>query len=236
LSVVVVFSIAPPKLNMRIALLFVVAFAVLATAEQSSKMLFHLAETTTPGEPVVTDHVSRVSANVTRSVRADDIDIDKIIAIGKAIWEIIKANAPVVNYKTDWAGAVPKGVDWMELEGFKDVNWGPFGWTFKNVYGATTAEFKWKFAWTCKGSYQGHGKFLVNVGAAVEKIYAAWGFTVNVNANVDQTPTNYGTKVDPIAGLNIDVSIEVKTVLQSQTAHCRVNVRGDCSGKKVACE
>ena len=212
------------------SLLVVLVVAALAFADQASDLKFERADLTAPAD-LAPAHFE--PSNFTGP--EPDIDIATIIAIGKAVWEFVKANAPVVNYKTDWAGAVPKGVDWMDLENFKDQKWGPFGWTFKNFYSMTVVDFQWKFAWTCKGSYNGHGQFIMNAGAAIEKIYAAWGYTVDAKVSVDQTPTNYGTKVDPIAGLNIEVSLDVKTVLQSQTVRCRVNIRGDCSGKKVAC-
>jgi len=165
----------------------------------------------------------------------DDIDIDKIIEIGKQIWEIVKAGKPVVDYKNDWSGAVPKGVDWMDLEGFKDMTYGPFAWVFKNTFGVVNVNFKWHFAYSCKGSYNGHGAFLMHVGTAIEEIYAAWGYTVDVKATVDSTPTNYGTKIDPIAGLAVEVTMDVKTVLQSFTERCRVSIRGDCSAQILAC-
>jgi len=165
----------------------------------------------------------------------NDIDIDKIIEIGKQIWEIVKAGKPVVDYKNDWSGAVPKGVDWMDLEGFKDMSFGPFAWVFKNTFGMTNVNFKWHFSYACKGSYNGHGAFLMHVGTAIEEIYAAWGYTVDVKATVDATPTNYGTKVDPIAGLAVEVTMDVKTVLQSFTERCRVSIRGDCSAQILSC-
>jgi len=166
----------------------------------------------------------------------DEISIDDIIAIGKKVWEIIKAGQPVVDYKNDWAGAVPKGVDWMDLEGFKDMSYGPFGWTFKNTFGMTNVNFKYHFAYSCKGSYNGHGAFLVNVGAGIEEIYAAWGYTVNVNCTVDSNPTNYGTKIDPIAGLTVEVTMDVKSVLQSFTERCRVSIHGDCTANILSCD
>jgi len=166
----------------------------------------------------------------------NDINIDDIIAIGKKVWEIVKEGQPVVDYKTDWAGAVPKGVIWSDLENFNDMTYGPFGWTFKNAFGMTNVNFKWHFAYACKGSYNGHGSFLMNVGTAIEEIYAAWGYTVNVNCTVDSNPTNYGTKVDPIAGLNVEVTMEVKTVIQSFTERCRVSIHGDCQAETLACD
>jgi len=165
-----------------------------------------------------------------------EIDIDQIIEIGKKVWEIIKAGKPVVDYKNDWAGVVPKNVKWDELEGFRDMSFGPFGWEFKNVYGMTNINFKWHFAYACKGSYNGHGAFLMNVGTGIEEIYVAWGYNVNVKAVVDTNPTNYGTKVDPIAGLTIEVTMEVKTVLQSFTERCRVSIHGDCRAEILACD
>jgi len=171
-----------------------------------------------------------------KKVKGDDIDIGNLIEIGKQVWEIVKAGKPVVDYKNDWAGCVPEGVDWMDMEGFKDMTFGPFAWTFKNTFGVTNVNFKWHFAYACKGSYNGHGAFLVNVGTAIEEIYAAWGYTVDVTATVDSHPINYGTKVDPIAGLAVEVTMEVKTVLQSFTERCRVSIRGDCSAQILACD
>jgi len=190
--------------------------------------------------PVETPHAVPTNLNYVAKERAgnpqDDIDIDKLIEIGKKIWDIIKAGKPVVDYKNDWAGAVPKDVDWMDLEGFKDMSFGPFGWVFKNTFGVTNVNFKWHFAYACKGSYNGHGAFLLNVGTAIEEIYAAWGYTVDVKATVDEHPTNYGTKIDPIAGLAVEVTMDVKTVLQSFTERCRVSIHGDCSAKILACD
>jgi len=164
-----------------------------------------------------------------------NIDISTIITIGKTVWEIIKDGKPVVDYKDDWAGAIPKGVSWTDLEGFKDYRWGPFGWDFNNILGMDNVKFSWNFIWSCKGSYNGHGSFIMNAGASIIEIYAAWGYTVNVNVSVDKTPVNYGTKVDPIAGIAVEVTLDLKSVLQSFTERCRVSLRGDCSAAQVSC-
>jgi len=181
-------------------------------------------------------HLEGAPAKYFPSAVKDDIDIDKLIEIGKQIWEIVKEGQPVVDYSTDWAGAVPKDVGWMDLEGFKDMSYGPFAWTFKNTFGMTNVNFKWHFGYSCKGSYNGHGAFLTNVGTGIEELYAAWGYTVNVNATVDPNPTNYGTKIDPIAGLNVEVTMDVKTVLQSFTERCRVSIHGDCTATIISCD
>ena len=223
---------------MRFAVILVALACVAFAATDDELRTTSISVTLPANGPVVMEHAVATDLFAEPRVKAplrEDIDIDKLIAIGKKIWEIVKAGQPVVDYKNDWAGVVPKNVEWMDLEGFKDMTWGPFGWTFKNTFGMTTVEFKFHFSFSCKGSYNGHGGFLMNVGTAIEKIYAAWGFTVNINALVDQNPINYGTKIDPVAGLAIEVTLEVKSVIQSFTERCRVTVRGDCTGKVLAC-
>ena len=202
-----------------------------AALQNDANMVVDQVELTTPiNEPTLEGMDNRAL-----EPQPANIDIGTIIEIGKTVWEIIKEGKPVVDYKTDWAGAVPKGVSWTQLEHFRDYKWGVFGWTFKNAFGAETVRFRWNFVWSCKGSYNGHGSFLMHVGAAVTEIYAAWGFTVNVVCTVDSNPVNYGTKVDPIAGLQVEVTLDVRSVLQSFTERCRVNLRGDCSAAKLSC-
>ena len=217
--------------DMKFVVLAVLALACCAVAEQNDGMLVKSIDVMTPiNEPEVFERTPELQAE-----NPKNIDIATIVTIGKTVWEIIKEGKPVVDYKNDWAGAVPKGVAWNHLEGFRDYKWGPFGWTFTNTYGMTTVKFHWNFAWTCKGSYNGHGAFLMNVGTGIKEIYAAWGFTVNVRCTVDSHPVNYGTKVDPIAGLAVEVTLDVRTVLQSFTERCRVSLRGNCAAAKIAC-
>jgi hypothetical protein len=220
------------------------ALACVALAVSKDSLLITSVTLTRPTlGPVEWDHANPTHLEgVTPLVHAvptklkDDIDIDQLIELGKKIWDIVKEGKPVVDYKNDWAGAVPKNVMWTDLEGFKDMTYGPFAWTFKNTFGSVNVNFKWHFAFACKGSYDGHGAFLMNVGTAIEEIYAAWGYTVNVQATVDPNPTNYGTKIDPIAGLNVEVTMDVKTVLQSFTERCRVSIHGDCTAQVLACD
>jgi len=215
--------------TMKYVVLAVVALACVAAAAQNGDLLLSNARLTIPKtEPV--EHIRDVAAEPPKNV-----DISTIITIGKAVWEIIKDGKPVVDYKTDWAGAVPKGVSWGELEGFKDYRWGPFQWDFDNLLGMTNVKFHWNFAWSCKGSYNGHGAFIMNAGAAVVEIYAAWGYTVDVTCTVDSNPINYGTKVDPIAGIAVEVTLNVNSVLQSFTERCRVSLRGNCNAALISC-
>jgi len=226
------------NLKMKYVTVFVVALACIALAEQEGNLLLTSVHVTTPaGEPVVytRDAIEQPRTKEAGDVVPQNIDIATIVTIGKTVWEIIKDGKPVVNYNDDWAGAVPEGVSWNQLEGFKDYRWGPFGWDFSNIVGMNNVKFSWNFIWSCKGSYNGHGAFIMNAGASIIEIYAAWGYTVDVSVTVDKTPINYGTKVDPVAGLAVEVTLDLKSVLQSFTERCRVSLRGNCDGVKISC-
>ena len=220
---------------MKFVIFALVALACVAAAENDPNLLLTSVHLTVPtGEPVQFTRDPVVYEQQGEPV-PQNIDIATIITIGKTVWEIIKDGKPVVDYKSDWAGAIPKGVSWTDMEGFKDYRWGPFGWDFSNILGMDNVKFSWNFIWSCKGSYNGHGAFIMNAGASIIEIYAAWGYTVNVNVNVDSNPINYGTKVDPIAGLAVEVTFDLRSVLQSFTERCRVSLRGNCATAKISC-
>lgn len=48
--------------------------------------------------------------------------LSDIIKIGKAVWDFIKDNRAVVDMKTDWAGAMPKGIPTpIDMSGWQTV-------------------------------------------------------------------------------------------------------------------
>ena len=50
------------------------------------------------------------------------ISLSDIIKIGKSVWDFIKDNQAVVDMKTDWAGAMPKGIQTpIDMSGWKTV-------------------------------------------------------------------------------------------------------------------
>jgi len=216
---------------MRTVLSLVLLACVVFAASDDELRIIRIDRIHPDTDAVVSPSISYVNTTSERL----GVDINTLVRIGKALWDIISDGKSVVNLKVDWSGAIPKDTSASSLTGWRDATWGTFGWTFTNVYGMETVRFMWNFVFNCRGAYNGKGAFLTNVGTGVKEIYAAWGFTVDVTASVDSTPVNYGTAVDPIAGLQIEVTLKVSSVLQSFTERCRVAVRGDCTGSKIAC-
>ena len=208
---------------MKAVLIAFLAVAVLA----SQPGIVHSVEFTANNEIIAkSEHVKKERVGV---------DIATIVNVALTVWDIIKENAPVINYATDYANAIPKDAGWLDLENFTDTKYGPFGWVMKDVLNLTLVEFKFYFSYACQGSYEGHGKFLDNVTPSIEHIYAANGWTVNVNTTIPERPTNYGTRVDPIAGLQVLVTLDARSVLQQFVHKCHVSIKGDCSVTILGC-
>lgn len=180
------------------------------------------------------------------------IDITDLINIGKIAWyvcpllqtvllllshrNVVKDGHQVVNYQEDYATAIPRQAAWDDLSLFQDFKMGPYGWRFADCLGKETVEFKWYYTMQCNGSYAGHGRFLTNIGATVVSIYSAWGYYVSVNCTVPAKPLNYGTPQEPIAGMQVFVTMEVATAVQTFVKKCLATVRGDCQIKIITCD
>jgi len=154
-----------------------------------------------------------------------------LVNIGKTAWNIIQSNKAVVNYETDWAGAIPAGYedDWIGLAGWEDVKSEEFRFHYK-IAGDTVSELKGRFRWSAEGytvengEHKGH--YVQNAGFAIERLYAKVGQTVNANVNA-RSPINYGTVEQPIGGIDIEVLFGSANNFNEEVTTCTVTLRGD---------
>jgi len=162
------------------------------------------------------------------------IDPATIILIGKTLWAIVKENKPESNLDTNQNAVVPKGTTWTDLAGWRQQRWPGWQWTLVNGFGGTVVDYKWAFNFLCQGKYNNIGKYLENAGAFPTALDVAWGYTVNVKAQV-LNPFNFGTTSNPIAGLTLTMTLDSTTVIKKITQTCTVNLLGDCSTQLVSC-
>ena len=79
------------------------------------------------------------------------------------------------------------------------------------------------------------GYYLNNAGAVYETLSASWGYTVEVDSTV-QPPLNTGSFSEPVASLDMELSLHVSTVLRDITDKCHVRMNGkDGRVRRVAC-
>lgn len=160
-----------------------------------------------------------------------------IIQIGKKAWDFVKNNKAVVDYDDDWAGAVPQTYqdDWRNLQGWKDVKSDTYRFHYK-IAGDTVSELKWRYAWSAEGrDANGIGRYVINGGARIEKLYAKVGQTLTAKVSSNE-PVNMGTVEDPIGAIDIEVSFTSASVWNSATTTCTVKIMGNSKYDELSCK
>jgi hypothetical protein len=163
------------------------------------------------------------------------VDIDQILNIAERIWAIIEKNKPVVNIKTTYAAAVPKGIDhWTQLESWKMPIGNVYHIVAKNAYGSNMVDVKFQVLRTYGGKYKGKGQYLTGVTVEPLKVECGWGYSLDLNAEVpDSSVINVGTSEDPLAGMMVTLTMRVRTVIKDSTVKMLYYLEGNGSLKEI---
>lgn len=142
-----------------------------------------------------------------------EVVVDRIINIGKKIWAVVDAGRPVVNVKTDVAHALPAGLHcWSDLAGWSIPNSKVYEVTYKNGFDMEVVKFAYRVLYTSGGSYNGTGKYIANATIVPAKMYVAWGFNFDVQAQVPLV-FNSGSVQSPVGGMQLDIRWKVHNAL-----------------------
>lgn len=175
----------------------------------------------------VAEAVGDIAAAPTDPIDELDVILDKIIAIGDKIWKIIEKNKPVVNQKYQAVSLVPEGATkWEQLERWSMPKTKVYHMVYKNGFGGTVVEFKYRIAFSYGGSVNGKGAYLSRIEIEPALLNVAWGYTFTANGEV-VNPMNAGTKKAPIAAAELRMNWRVNTVLKHSEESTRFYVRGD---------
>jgi len=164
--------------------------------------------------------------------------LGEIAIIGRNAWDVITRNRAVFNSSIDYAGVIPSNINnstWEDLGPWEDAISQPFRFIVKDGIGIKLSEFEWVFSWKYGASFHGKGKYLLNAGIKVKNIYTNVFQTVTVVVNT-LSPLNYGTKEDPIAGIDLQVTMTHQSPFYNQNFGCHFNVRGNGDGKLILCD
>jgi hypothetical protein len=215
----------------RIAVLGVLAFVAGATSVKASEMDL-LREQQIVGTPVLEEvpvtQLMEIPTEIpggigsgtcdakSRRNRGTDIidDIDKIINIGKKVWEIIDAGQPVLDLKVDVATALPLGAKcWNDLERWSRPAAKQYRVTYKNVYGVDGIRYEFQIQWLAGGRVDGQGRFIGYAAVIPVNVYAMWGLKL-ASKNTVASVFNVGTKSDPIGAMHMTMNWRVKAPFQ----------------------
>lgn len=163
-----------------------------------------------PGMSAWVDWRMRV---VTPTILEESIDPTQVVTIGKAIFDIIKAGAPVVNVKRDTLSVVPKGItDWSMLSNWQAPVVKSYRVTLKNGFNRDMVDIRFKVSAVWGGQYDGKGRYLAHVTVIPTAINVGWGVTLDMWTE-SREPLNMGTKANPLAAIGLDVMFRAKTLV-----------------------
>ena len=158
--------------------------------------------------------------------------IDKIVNLGKKIFDIIKENQPVVNISVDYANAVPDGEDaggtlhWTHLQNWSEPRAVTYEVRARNIFGVTLAKVIYQVVYTYGGDYYGRGQFLTAV--SVQPLYVtSSGFNIDLSCEVpDMTVNNIGTSEDPIAALQLNFQVRMANFMKEINSRFVYYIKG----------
>ncbi len=156
-----------------------------------------------------------------------EVIVDKILNIGKKIWDVVEKNRPVVNVRVDVAHGLPEGANhWQGLSGWQVPRAKVFRVTYKNLYGANVVDYTYRVIYSYGGNVQGKGKYLTQVTMVPGDLSVAWGYQFAARASVPNV-MNVGTHLAPVAGMELLMHWSVDTSVKHHQATKSYFVKGD---------
>lgn len=161
--------------------------------------------------------------------------LDQIVNFGQKIWKIIADNQPVVDVKTQYATALPKGASgWQDIGGWHPPVGTIYELTAKNAYGLKMINVRYQVLRTYGGSYNGKGRYLTAVTVEPLLVEVGWGYHFSMDASVpDTSVVNVGTSQDPVAGMMATLNWRISTVIKSSQGQGEYFLQGDGAYKEI---
>lgn len=161
--------------------------------------------------------------------------LDQIINTFQKIWKIIDDNKPVVDVKTQYAAALPKGLaHWSDMGNWQPPKGTIYQITAKNVYGMTMINVRYQVLRTYGGSYAGRGKYLTGVTVEPLLVETGWGYHLSLDASVpDSSIVNVGTSENPVAGMMATLNFHISTSIKDSQGKGLYFLQGDGAFREV---
>jgi hypothetical protein len=148
---------------------------------------------------------------------AAEVIVDKIINIGTKIWNVVEKGRPVANYNAQKATALPQNVRrWDQLQNWQRPTSRVQSVVYKNLYGIEVVRFTYRVISLYGGDVSGIGRYIGYATVEPIEMSVAFGFSFNAGAKVDAV-YNMGSSANPVAGMLLNVSWTVNTILKTTT-------------------
>jgi len=175
------------------------------------------------------ERLSRSSAaSASSTVSAAAVDPMAIADILLKLWDIVVDNKPVVNVGVKSANALPNLAqnDWEKLTGWQSERSVIYSMTSTNLYGMKVVQLEYRLSLIYGGGVDGKGRYIASARVVPTKVDVLWGYNLDVNVNVPSI-VNMGTKDDPLAGIYVDVNYKIHNILRSDAEGQTYYLQGD---------
>lgn len=152
--------------------------------------------------------------NINQGLDEADIILDKVINMGKKIWDIVVKGQAVLDIKVDVATALPQGVNcWNTLSQWSRPQGKAYRVTYKNKLGMEAVRFQYQVQWLPGGSFKGQGKYVGYAAIIPTDVYGLWGFKLNARSTVPAV-FNTGSDRAPVGALQMTMNWRVEGPFQ----------------------
>lgn len=157
-----------------------------------------------------------LAESILEPVNTFEIILDRVVNVGKKVWNLVSLGKPVVNLSTDIGTAMPYGSRcWLELETWQAPRSETYTVGYKNLYGVEVVKFTYRVIYVYGGSVNGKGAYIGYAAIQPADLKVLWGFTFEAKASVPTT-FNMGTKENPVGGMTLEMQYTVKPTLPIQ--------------------
>jgi len=158
------------------------------------------------------------------------MSLDKLIAFGTKVWEIIKKGKPVVNVNL----AKPVSVLPLSEEGrdtiFRMSEWSApkarrYRIVYKNGFGMKVIAFDYTVHFQYNGQYEGAGKYITGLSISASNVSVSWGFEFDASSEM-MTISNRGSMDNPKAAATMKINYGASSVFSSVSSTETFHVTG----------
>lgn len=157
--------------------------------------------------------------------------IDKLIALGTKIYDIVKKGKPVVNMNfAKPVSVLPNGESPQTAFG-QMSNWSAptrrkYRVEYKNGFNMNVISFDYTVYFQHSGRYEGKGQYLTGVTVRASNVAVSWGFEFNASSELE-TISNRGSMDDPMAAATLRINYQASSILRDVQSSESFHVAGN---------
>ncbi len=159
------------------------------------------------------------------------MSIEKLIALGTKIWEIVKKGKPVTNLSfSKPVSVLPNNENpttaFNSMSGWSAPTSRKYRIEYTNLLGMNVISFNYTVYFQHSGRYQGKGEYITGLTVKASNVAVSWGFEFNASSELE-TISNRGSMEDPMAAATVRINYQASSVLRDIQSSESFHVAGN---------